>query len=41
MLSADDETLDHEQGVPHIKGYPGGLVRTDPPQAMSTITVQG
>jgi len=26
-----DEVLDYEQGVPHFKGFPGRLVKVDPP----------
>jgi anaerobic selenocysteine-containing dehydrogenase len=36
-----DEFLDYEQGIPHFKGYPGRLVRIDPPSGMSTITLEG
>ncbi len=31
LCSDDDEFLDHEQGIPHFKGYPGRLVKTTRP----------
>ena len=42
VLCADDDAhLDHEQGTPHFKGYPGRLVRIDAPAGMSAITLAG
>lgn len=37
----DDEFLDHEQGVPHFKGYPGRLVSCDAPDGMGRTTLEG
>jgi anaerobic selenocysteine-containing dehydrogenase len=31
LCSDDDEFLDHEQGIPHFKGYPGRLVKVEKP----------
>jgi len=31
LCSDDDEFLDHEQGIPHFKGYPGRIVKTQKP----------
>ena len=31
LCSDDDEFLDREQGIPHFKGYPGRLVKTEMP----------
>ena len=31
LCSDDDEFLDHEQGIPHFKGYPGRVVKTEKP----------
>ena len=31
LCSDDDEFLDHEQGIPHFKGYPGRLVKVAKP----------
>ncbi|MCG8592625.1 MAG: molybdopterin-dependent oxidoreductase [Proteobacteria bacterium] len=40
VLTIDtDELLDHEQGIPHFKGYPGRLVPCDPPDGMSATTL--
>jgi hypothetical protein len=36
-----DEFLDHEQGIPHFRGFPGRLVRVDAPTGMSPITLEG
>ena len=36
-----DEWLDHEQGVPHFKGFPGRLVRLDEPPALSELALTG
>ncbi len=42
VLTVDsDELLDHEQGIPHFKGYPGRLVPCDPPAGMSNTTLEG
>ena len=30
-----DEWLDHEQGVPHFKGFPGRVVKLDEPPELS------
>ena len=39
VLCADsDEWLDHEQGVPHFKGFPGKVEKTDKPQQVSRTT---
>ena len=36
------EFLDHEQGTPHFKGFPGRVVkRAEPPAGMSTQTLEG
>ena len=32
------EWLDHEQGVPHFKGFPGKVEKTDKPQQVSRTT---
>ena len=37
----DDAHLDREQGTPHFKGYPGRLVRSEPPPGMSASTLEG
>ena len=34
LCSDDDEFLDHEQGIPHFKGFPGRVVRTAKPAAI-------
>ncbi|MDP6978741.1 MAG: molybdopterin-dependent oxidoreductase [Myxococcota bacterium] len=40
VLTVDtDDLLDHEQGIPHFKGYPGRLVPCDPPAGMSATTL--
>jgi len=31
LCSDSDEFLDHEQGIPHFKGYPGRLVKSVKP----------
>ncbi len=31
LCSDDDEFLDHEQGIPHFKGYPGRVVKIEKP----------
>ena len=42
VLTVDtDDLLDHEQGIPHFKGYPGRLVPCDPPAGMSNTTLEG
>ncbi|MDJ0866321.1 MAG: molybdopterin-dependent oxidoreductase [Myxococcota bacterium] len=42
VLTVDtDDLLDHEQGIPHFKGYPGRLVPGDPPAGMSNTTLEG
>jgi anaerobic selenocysteine-containing dehydrogenase len=42
VLTGDtDDLLDHEQGIPHFKGYPGRLVASGPPQGMSRTTLEG
>jgi len=33
----DDEFLDHEQGIPHFKGYPGRLLKTEMPVAFKDV----
>ena len=39
VLCADsDEWHDHEQGVPHFKGFPGKVEKTDKPQQVSRTT---
>ena len=39
VLCADsDEWLDHEQGVPHFKGFPGKVEKPDKPQQVSRTT---
>ncbi len=37
LCSDDDELLDHEQGIPHFKGYPGRLVRTEKPALLDEL----
>ena len=42
VLTVDtDDLLDHEQGIPHFKGYPGRVVPCDPPDGMSKTTLGG
>ncbi len=42
VLTLDsDDLLDHEQGIPHFKGYPGRLVACEPPAGMSKTTLEG
>jgi anaerobic selenocysteine-containing dehydrogenase len=41
LCSDADEFLDHEQGIPHFKGFPGRLVRIDAPEGMSPVTLEG
>lgn len=42
VLTIDtDDLLDHEQGIPHFKGYPGRLVACDPPEGMSRTALEG
>lgn len=37
-----DEFLDHEQGIPHFKGFPGRVTKRDtPPAGLSTQTLEG
>jgi len=36
------EDLDHEQGIPHFKGFPGRVVKLDnPPAGMSDMVLEG
>ncbi|MEM9407137.1 MAG: molybdopterin-dependent oxidoreductase [Acidobacteriota bacterium] len=37
LCADDDEFLDHEQGIPHFKGYPGRLVRTEKPAVFDAL----
>ncbi|MBT6244022.1 MAG: molybdopterin-dependent oxidoreductase, partial [Gammaproteobacteria bacterium] len=37
LCSDDDEFLDHEQGIPHFKGYPGRLVKTEMPEVFKDV----
>lgn len=38
----DDEYLDHEQGIPHFKGFPGKVTRRSfPPAGLSAQTLEG
>ena len=40
VLTADtDDLIDHEQGIPHFRGYPGRIVACDPPPGMSDTTL--
>ena len=42
VLTVDtDDLLDHEQGIPHFKGYPGRLVACEAPEGMSRTTLEG
>ncbi|MEM7019376.1 MAG: molybdopterin dinucleotide binding domain-containing protein, partial [Pseudomonadota bacterium] len=43
VLCPDDpEFLDHEQGIPHFKGFPGRIVKLDgPPEGMSQAVLEG
>jgi len=43
VLCPDDpEFLDHEQGIPHFKGFPGRVVKMEaPPQGMSQQVLDG
>ena len=34
LCSDDDELLDHEQGIPHFKGFPGRVVKAAKPDAI-------
>ena len=35
LCSDDDEFLDHEQGIPHFKGYPGRLEKVEKPELLT------
>jgi hypothetical protein len=35
LCSDEDEWLDHEQGVPHFKGFPGKLEKAQQPAQVS------
>ena len=37
LCSDDDEFLDHEQGIPHFKGYPGRLAKTKMPAEFELV----
>jgi anaerobic selenocysteine-containing dehydrogenase len=37
LCSDDDEFLDLEQGIPHFKGYPGRLVKTEMPEVFKEV----
>ena len=37
LCADDDEFLDHEQGIPHFKGYPGRLVKTEKPALFDEV----
>ena len=37
LCSDDDEWLDHEQGVPHFKGFPGKLEKASQPEHVTRI----
>lgn len=37
LCADDDEFLDREQGIPHFKGYPGRLVRTERPAVFDEL----
>ena len=40
VLTVDtDDMIDHEQGIPHFRGYPGRIVACDPPEGMSATTL--
>lgn len=40
VLTADtDDLLDHEQGIPHFKGYPGRLLPCEAPEGMGRTTL--
>jgi anaerobic selenocysteine-containing dehydrogenase len=37
LCSDEDEWLDHEQGVPHFKGFPGKLEKASQPEHVTRI----
>ena len=37
LCSDDDEFLDHEQGIPHFKGYPGRVVKAEKPAELESV----
>jgi len=42
VLAGDtDDLVDHEQGVPHFKGYPGRLTPCEAPAGMGRVTLEG
>ncbi len=41
LCSDEDEYLDVEQGIPHFKGFPGRIVKTEAPENMSEMVLQG
>ena len=41
LCSDAPEFLDHEQGVPHFKGFPGRVTRTEPPASLPLMMGDG
>ena len=42
MLCSDEsEFLDHEQGIPHFKGFPGRLTKVDAPTGLASMVLEG
>ncbi len=41
LCSDEDEYLDPEQGIPHFKGFPGRIVKTEAPSNMSEMVLNG
>jgi hypothetical protein len=35
LCSDEPEFLDYEQGVPHFKGFPGRVIRTEAPDSLT------
>ena len=38
LCSDDDAFLDHEQGIPHFKGYPGRITRIAKPEVFDRVS---
>ena len=38
LCSDDDEFLDYEQGIPHFKGFPGKVVKTEKPEHLQAVS---
>jgi len=41
LCSDTDEFLDHEQGIPHFKGFPGRITKIDTPKNLSAMVLKG